>query len=286
MVWSQKDAAGSWQVVEQGPSTNNLRVPITCTAPASCQAVDASAHDHQQAVIADDGTIAWFQDNSGGGLGYAIMRLDPGSSSPSVLEFSTRNHNCPMIYPPPFFIPIPNGPCTNKEHDAGTSFGISSDGKTISYFTFFDEGDANDRPFDINGQPLTDDSGRRLNSWATIPLISVPTPLPTRMIGKAWAISTSLRSPVRSRPRQSMGPVICRLMELLNPCPAPHRLRRRRRNSPCRDWTQARNRLFEGQRQRQSLAGEGPGELGRLGAVGRHRVNLRVAKVTRPHASK
>ena len=162
MVWSQKNAAGSWQVVEQGPSTNNSRVPVTCTAPASCQAVDASAHDHQQAVIADDGTIAWFQDNTGGGLGYAIMRLDPGLSSPSVLEFSSRNHNCPASYPPPFYIPVPTGPCTNQEHDAGKNFGISSIGKTISYFTFYDEGDANDRPFDVNGQPLTDGSGDKL----------------------------------------------------------------------------------------------------------------------------
>jgi len=135
LVWSEKDSAGFWQVVEQGPSTGNMKRPIT-----------TDQHNHERPAISDNGTIAWFQDSTGGGLGYAIERLDPGANTPSIVEFSSRNVFCPTAqFPTSFFFGFPifsttinTGPCSYKEHAGGKTFGIGSDGRTISFYTFTD----------------------------------------------------------------------------------------------------------------------------------------------------
>jgi hypothetical protein len=116
MVWGEKDSAGFWQIFEKGPSTTNTKKQIT-----------SDQHSHERPVISDNGTIAWFQDSTGGGLGYAIERLDPGAGSPSTVEFSSRNINCNPL----------TGICSNpQERAAGKTFGISGSGQTISFYTF------------------------------------------------------------------------------------------------------------------------------------------------------
>ncbi len=139
LIWSQQ-LNGFWQVFMQGPhcvgGTNGI-----------CQ-ITQDAHNHERPAISDNGTIAWFQDNTGGGLGYAIVRLDPGSTTPSIMEFSSRNVFCPTAqFPTSFFLGFPifstsinTGPCTYKDHAAGKTFGIGSDGRTISFYTFIDTG--------------------------------------------------------------------------------------------------------------------------------------------------
>jgi RHS repeat-associated protein/uncharacterized repeat protein (TIGR01451 family) len=150
IVWSQKDSNGTWQVFEQGPSTGNVRKQIT----------SGGAQNHQRPVISDGGTIAWSQDNTGGGLGYAVMRLDPGSTTPSMVEYSSRSVCQPIYqYVDGLVITLPCPP--SQEHAAGKNFGISSDGRIISYFTFYDQGYPSDRPFDVNGHALTDASGAK-----------------------------------------------------------------------------------------------------------------------------
>jgi sugar lactone lactonase YvrE len=131
MVWSQKDSLGNWQVFKQGPSTANVRTQVT-----------SDQHNHERPVISDDGTIAWFQDSTGGGLGYAIERLHPGSSTAATVEFSSRNFTCNPL----------TGVCNPpQEHAAGKTFGIASNGQTISYYTFYQYGIAVDQPFDVSG---------------------------------------------------------------------------------------------------------------------------------------
>jgi len=144
MVWSEKDNAGYWQVVYlPGPSVPTYTIPCVAFLNGVCQ-VTGGAQNHERPVISDNGTIAWFQDNSGQGLGYAIKRLDPGSAAPSPVEYSSRNVFCPFTLD--FFgNPIPNGPCNYQEHDAGKTFGIGSDGRTISFYTFTDT--SNPPPF-------------------------------------------------------------------------------------------------------------------------------------------
>ena len=140
MVWSQKDNGGNWQVYKQGPSTNNLRILIT-----------SGAVNHERPVISDDGTVAWFQDGTGGGLGYAIMRLAPGTSTPSIAQFSSRNQNCIIVALPPFFIPVNTGQCTNKERAGGKTLGLSSDGRIASFYTFYESGVPSYRRFEVGG---------------------------------------------------------------------------------------------------------------------------------------
>src|SRR5207248_2481911 len=76
------------------------------------------------------------------GVQYAIMRLDPGSNSASIIEFSSRNFSCNPL----------TGVCNPpKERAAGKTFGISSDGRTISSYTFYEFGYVQYRRFNVSG---------------------------------------------------------------------------------------------------------------------------------------
>ncbi len=139
LVWSQKDNAGLWQVFMQGPSLSAIRCQSVVNG--ICE-VTKDTRNHERPVISDNGTIAWFQDGTGGGLGYAIERLDPGSMTPSAVEFSSRNINCNPV----------TGICSNpQERVAGKTFGISDAGQTVSFFLFYQYGYEVDRPFDVSG---------------------------------------------------------------------------------------------------------------------------------------
>jgi hypothetical protein len=142
LVWSQKDNAGFSQVFMQGPSLSTIHCLIASNG--ICQ-VTSDAHNHERPVISDNGTIAWFQDGTGGGLGYAIERLDPATTTPGFVEYSNRNVNCPFTVDPIFGTIIPTGPCVYQEHAGGKTFGISSDSRTISFYTFTDT--SNPPPF-------------------------------------------------------------------------------------------------------------------------------------------
>ncbi len=149
LVWSQKDEAGYWQVYIQGPDANRFCTP---NANGRCR-VTSEPKNHERPVISDIGSMAWFQDNTGGGLGYAVMRLDANSSTPLVVEFSNRNVNTQLncSHIAAWLVILEVGCSTNfQEHAAGKTFGIATDGRLISYYTFYDQGYATDRPFTMN----------------------------------------------------------------------------------------------------------------------------------------
>src|SRR6267378_4000239 len=99
-------------------------------------------HNLGRPTFRNNGTIAWFQDSTGGGVGYAIERQDPGGS-PAIVEFSSRNHYCdPSTNPPICYTPF--------ERVGGKYFGISSTGQTIAYYTFYQYGYPTDRPFEVS----------------------------------------------------------------------------------------------------------------------------------------
>jgi uncharacterized repeat protein (TIGR01451 family) len=127
IVWSQM-VNDHWQVFRK----------LSTGAP---EQITSDNHNHERPVISDDGTIAWFQDSTTGGLGYAIMRLDPGSSNPSLVEFSSRNSgSCNVL------------PCTPpQERAAGKTFGIDSGGRTISFYTYYEFGYPIYRRFNVSG---------------------------------------------------------------------------------------------------------------------------------------
>jgi len=135
LVWSQRDVSGFWQVMRCVPVTD------ICDA-SSTQQVTSGAVNHERPVISDDGTIVWFQDATGGGLGYQVIRREP-SGSESIVELSTRNS------------------ATGDQRVAGKRLGISSDGRTISHYTFF-QGSNSRRRFNVSGiGELQDGSGGR-----------------------------------------------------------------------------------------------------------------------------
>jgi len=122
IVWSQKVGA-YWQVFKCIP------IAKMCDATNTKQ-ITSNDLNHLRPVISDDGTIIWFQDGPGGLVDYKVIRRDP-SGSESVVEFSSRN------------------PINGQHRDAGSDFGISSDSRSISYYTFF--GATATRRFNVSG---------------------------------------------------------------------------------------------------------------------------------------
>jgi len=120
MVWSQKDAAGFWQVFMQASPTSGAPVQVT-----------TSSQNHERPVIGDNGDIVYFKDQAGGGIGYQVVRLSGGVES--IIEFSSRNN------------------LTGDQRVAGKNFGIApSTGTTISYYDFVQSGFAV-RRFNVSG---------------------------------------------------------------------------------------------------------------------------------------
>ncbi len=136
IVWSEKDNDGYWQV-------------FLLSRDGLTQSITSGARNHERPAISDDGTIGWFEDNSGGGLGYSIIRRDPGGAL-STVEFSNRNSNC-VVQNVGFGVVFNTGICRYQEHAAGKTFGISSTGKTISFYTQFESGAVSARRFNVTG---------------------------------------------------------------------------------------------------------------------------------------
>lgn len=110
MVWSQQ-VNGFWQVFRY-----NSFLPLL-------EQITFEDQNHERPAISDDGTIAWFEDNSGSGIGWQVIGCGPNcqpSSSRFTIQTSTYNNS--------------NG----QHRDAGRYFGIASNGATISYFSFCD----------------------------------------------------------------------------------------------------------------------------------------------------
>lgn len=128
MVWSQLDG-GYWQVW-------SIKDPFFSVATE----VTTGNQNHERPVIDDNGDIVYFQDHSGGGLGYEVVYLSSGGAQ-SVLEFSSSN---------------PSGctpPACSSWRTAGQNFGISADGTTVTYYDFCTAGTPPScvRRFDVSG---------------------------------------------------------------------------------------------------------------------------------------
>lgn len=123
----------------QGPSVNDIGCPGPVTL--TCK-VTNDARNHERPTIADNGTIAWFQDGTGGGLGYAMVRRAPVTGATTIVQFSSRNFSCNPL------TGICNPP---QERAAGKTFGMDGDGRTISFFTFYSFGSPQYRRFDLTG---------------------------------------------------------------------------------------------------------------------------------------
>jgi len=138
LVWSEREN-GLWQVFKK-PAPG--RVDCTLNVRGTCQ-ITGDAHNHERPTIADDGSIAWFQDTTGSGLGYVVMKLGRGSETPSIVEFSSRSR--PECNPA-------TGTCfTPRERVAGKTFGMDSTARTLSSFTFYENGRAVYGRFNLTG---------------------------------------------------------------------------------------------------------------------------------------
>jgi hypothetical protein len=119
VVWAERDPSlgNTWQVVLFRPTGSCADSPCE---PGCAQQVTATAgRNHERPVIDNQGDIVFFRDGSGSGPGFEVVRrLAAGGEA--VLEFSSRNQ------------------ATGAQRTAGSFFGTSGDGASVSYFDFRD----------------------------------------------------------------------------------------------------------------------------------------------------
>ena len=123
IVWNQQ-VGGYWQVF------------LLSAGSTTAVAVTSGAQNHEKPVIADNGDIVYFVDNTGGGIGYEVIRCPAGISCTNVLEFSSSDGN-------------------GNQRVAGKNFEIAaSNGNTISYYDLVQTVGVNTttkRLFDVSG---------------------------------------------------------------------------------------------------------------------------------------
>ncbi len=127
IVWSQQIPVGSallWQVQERDiRSANRSAAPV---------AVPDQNHNFQFPVIDNAGDIVYLKDHAGEGAALEVVKNQGGSET--IIEFSSQNGASVRV--------------------AGQHFGISSNGTTISYFSFCQQSCT--QTFDVNQSSIPD----------------------------------------------------------------------------------------------------------------------------------